>query len=40
MAGDTERAAQIFDQVLAVEAQWAAFGYIASEVESIRLAGA
>lgn len=40
MAGDTERAAQIFDQVVAVEAQWAAFGYIASEVEAIRLAGA
>ncbi len=37
MAGDTERATRIFDQVLAVESQWAAFGYIASEVEAIRL---
>lgn len=37
MAGDTERAARIFAQVLAVESQWAAFGYIASEVEAIRL---
>ena len=40
MAGDTERAARIFDQVLAVESQWAAFGYIASKVEAIRLSGA
>lgn len=40
MAGDTERAARIFEQVLAVESQWAAFGYIASEVETIRLSGA
>ena len=38
--GDTERAGEIFDQVLAAGSQWAAFGYIAAEVEVTRLGGA
>lgn len=40
VSGDTERAGDIFDRVLASGAQWAAFGYIAAEVDAIRLGGA
>ena len=39
LAGDTERAGGILDQVLAARDQWAAFGYIAAEAEVARMGG-
>ena len=39
LAGDTERAGGILDQVLAARDQWAAFGYIAAEAEVARMSG-